>query len=152
MNEHLDFRWMHGQHITDVLETSSVFWQFRLSNSGSITVESFWRLIREGRIAVTGDDHGQQFGLPEPIDAASRVLSILAGAVIQRVEIRDGTADLFIEFDPPFRLEVLSSSFAYESWQIYEPDGGCVVAQGGGQLCYAPPVGASRITEGIPIR
>ena len=152
MNEHLDFRWMHGQHIADVSETSSVFWQFRLSSSGSITAESLWRLIRDGRIAVTGEDHGQQFGLPAPVDAASRVLSILAGATIQRVEIRDGTADLIIHFDHSFRLEVLSSSSGYESWQIYEPDGGCVVAQGGGQLCYAPPVGESRITAGIPIR
>ncbi len=152
MNEHLDFRWVHGQHIAEVSETSSVLWQFVLSSAGRITTESLWRLIRDGRIVVTSADHRQQFGLPAPVDAVLRASSLLESATIQRVELCHGTTDLIIHFDFPLRLEFIATSSGYESWQVYEADGGCVVAQGGGQLCYAPPVGESRITVGIPIQ
>jgi len=151
MNEHLDFRWMHGQRITEVSETSGVYWRFSLSACGSITAECLWRLIRDGRIAVTGEDHGQQFGLPAPVDAVSRVTSLLADAAITRIEIREGTADLIIHFDLPFRLEFIATSCGYESWQITASDGSSVVAASGSQVCYAPPVEESRVVTMIPI-
>lgn len=142
---------MNGQRIIEVSETSGVFSYFRLSREGVIGVERLWRLVHDGRIAVTGEDHGQQFGLPAPVDAIARVTSLLADAAIERVEIRHGTADLIVHFDLPFRLEIISTSFGYESWQIAASDGRSVIAAGGGQLCHAPPVGESRTVTSIPI-
>lgn len=152
MNEHLDFRWMHGQRVAQVSETSGVYWRFVLSDCGSITVECLWRLISDRHIVVTSEDHGQQFGLPVPVDAVSSVTSLLADASIERVEIRDGTADLVIYFDRPFRLEAIPTSSSYESWQITARDGSSVVATGGGQLCFAPVVTESRTVNLIPIQ
>src|SRR4051812_10142590 len=45
-----------------------------------------------------------------------------AESVIERIEIREGTADLIIHFDHAFRLEVIPFSSGYESWQITAPD------------------------------
>ena len=123
MNEDLDFRWMHGLHITEVSETEGIHWRFILDGGGSITTECLWRLIRDGRIAITSEDHGQRFGLPEPVDAVSFVTSLLANASIQRVEFRDGTADLAIHFGGDLCLEFITTSSGFESWQITAHDG-----------------------------
>ena len=107
-------------------------WFFALGDSLGISVECQWRLIDKGSIAVSGDDHRQQFGLPAPIDAAAHANSLLAGVAVRRVEVRNGTADLLIDFDGDRRLEIIPFSSGYESWRISAPTGKSIVAQGGG--------------------
>ena len=49
-------------------------WQLRFGEGGAtLNLECPWKLLSEGRIAYGGDDDGQQFGLPEPIDAPDEV-------------------------------------------------------------------------------
>ena len=128
-----DFSWMAGRHV-QISFSEPATWFVMFADSLSITVECPWRLIHDGGIAVSSDDHRQQFGLPVPIDAAERATSLLAGIAVQRVEIREGTADLFIHFERDWRLEIIPFSSGYESWQVSTPSGKRVVAQGGGQL------------------
>ena len=109
-------------------------WIFSFGDSLSVSVECPWRLIHKGSIAVSSDDHGQQFGLAAPIDAAAAATSLLAGSVVRHVEVQVGTADLFIDLDGGSRLEIIPFSSGYESWQVTSPAGRLTVAQGGGQL------------------
>ena len=128
-----DFTWMTGRHV-QISFSEPATWFVMFGDSLKITVECPWRLIHDGVIAISSDDHRQQFGLPAPIDAAERASSLLAGLVVQRVDVREGTADLFIHFERDLRLEIIPFSSGYESWQVSTPSGKSVVAQGGGQL------------------
>jgi hypothetical protein len=85
-------------------------------------------------VAISSEDHLQQYGLPAPIDAAAVAADILASRAIAHVEVKDGTADLVLEFADGLRLEFLPISSGYESWGVTTPSGFQVVAQGGGQL------------------
>lgn len=146
MNGRFEFFWMHGRHVAEVAAAEFDYWHFVLSQGGCITASCPWRLIRDGHIAISGDDQGQQFGLPAPVDAVSLVPSLLAESVIERVEVREGTADLIIHFDHSFRLEVIPFSSGYESWQVTAPDMSSIFAQGGGQLCSVPATSSSVVT------
>jgi hypothetical protein len=128
-----DFSWMIGRQ-AKVSFSEPASWFIMLGDSPSIRADCPWRLIHAGTIAVSGEDHLQQFGLPAPIDAAERATSVLTGLAVQRVEVREGTADLLIDFDGDCRLEIIPFSSGYESWQVFTPSGKNVVAQGGGQL------------------
>lgn len=128
-----DFSWMVGRH-AQVSFSEPATRVVTFGDSLSIRVDCPWRLIHDGGIAVSSDDHRQQFGLPAPVDSAERATSLLAGLAVQCVEIREGTADLFIDFEQGCRLEIIPFSSGYESWQVSTPSGKSVVAQGGGQL------------------
>ena len=128
-----DFSWMLGQHV-QVSFLNPAIWYFTLENSLSIGAECPWRLLHAGTIAVSNEDHLQQYGLPAPIDAAERANSLLDGLVIERVGVRQGTADLLIDFSGDCRLEIIPFSSGYESWQIAMPSGKSVFAQGGGNI------------------
>jgi hypothetical protein len=128
----VDFSWMVGRHIE--VSFSEPSWFFAFGDSLTIRVDCPWRLLERGTIAVSSDDHLQQFGLPRPIDAAEHATILLTGAVVRRVEVREGTADLIVDFDGDKRLEIIPFSSGYESWQVSTPSGKSIVAQGGGQL------------------
>ena len=129
----VDLSWMVGKHITVSFSEFST-WVFSFGDSLGISVDCPWRLLEHGRIVISGDDHRQQFGLPAPVDAAERASSLLNDKVIRLVEVREGTADLLIDFDGNIRLEIIPFSSGYESWQVSAPTGKHIVAQGGGQL------------------
>lgn len=124
---------MAGRHV-EISFSEPATWLVVFGDSLRISVECPWRLIHEDGIAVSSDDHRQQFGLPAPIDAAESATSLLAGLAVQRVDLREGTADLFIHFERDWHLEIIPFSSGYESWQVSTPSGKRVVAQGGGQL------------------
>jgi hypothetical protein len=131
--DQFDFSWMVGRHV-EVSFSEPSMWFFAFGDSFGISVECPWRLIHKGGIAVSSEDHRQQFGLPAPIDAVARAALLLADAMVWRVEVREGTADLIIDFDGDRRLEIIPFSSGYESWQVSAPTGKSIVAQGGGQL------------------
>ena len=128
-----DFSWMVGRQVAVSFSEPSM-WFFSFGGSLGISVECPWRLLEHGQIAVSYADHRQQFGLPAPVDAAALASSLLAGSVIRRVEVREGVADLFIDFDEGRRLEIVPFSSGYESWQVSAPTGKQIIAQGGGRL------------------
>lgn len=127
-----DFSWMVGRHAQILF--SEPAWFVVFEDSLGITADCPWRLIHDGGIVVSSDDHKQRFGLPVPIDAAKLASSSLAGLEVQRVELREGTADLFISFQQDWKLEIIPFSSGYESWQVTIPSGKTVIAQGRGRL------------------
>ena len=130
-----DFSYIVGRVITDVKHIEPSQWSFTVGLSLSVGVECPWRILDAGRIAISSEDHLQQYGLPDRLDAASIAANLLASRPITRVEVRESTADLLLEFEGHLSLEVIPFSTGYESWNIFGPSGFHVVAQGGGQLC-----------------
>jgi hypothetical protein len=114
------------------LEKKDYSWFFRF---GDITIrtESEWRFVADGHILVTSSDHGQQFGLPSPVDAIAQVMSRVRGKAIRAASISETTGDLCIDLEGDLQLEFLQMSSGYESWDLSAP-GLNVICGGGGRL------------------
>lgn len=130
----VNFSWMIGRSIANISFSEPATWFFSFGNSSGIRVECPWRLLAQGLIRVSSDDHEQQFGLPAPIDAAAAATSMLSGLVVLKVSVLEGTADFFIDFERNQRLEIIPISSGYESWQVSDPTGKTIFAQGGGRI------------------
>ena len=128
-----DFSWMVGRFV-QISFSEPATWFVSFGDAHSVSVECPWRLIHDGGIAVSSEDHRQQCGLPAPIDAAERASSLLTGLAVERAEACEGTADMFLYFERDWRLEIIPFSTGYESWQVSTPSGKTVVALGGGQI------------------
>ena len=135
----IDLSWMVGRSVTEVTFLEPDRWSFLLGAKAWIAADCPWRIIRDGRIALSSDDHGQKFGLPAHIDATAAATALLAPASISAVQLREGTADLFIDFVGGLRLEIIPFSSGYEGWQAGDPSGEQFIAQGGGQICKWKP-------------
>jgi len=129
----VDLSWMIGRGITDV--TFDGAWTFCFVDKGYINVECPWRILSEGRTTLSSDDHGQQYGLPAPIDAAAEATKLLSAVKIDAAQLRVGTSDILIDFSGNLRLEIIPISSGYEGWQMKNPFGTQFFAQGGGQVC-----------------
>lgn len=66
-----------GQTLRSV-ERKDHSWIFVFAGEIAIVTESPWRFLTANAIAVASDDHGHQFGLPAPVDAAERVLAAVS--------------------------------------------------------------------------
>jgi hypothetical protein len=64
-------------------------WLFAFDKNITLTVDCLWRLIEDGRIRLTSQDEGQQFGLPAPVNAAEEINCRLAQTLITAVELRE---------------------------------------------------------------
>jgi len=120
-----------------VVEKRDHSWSFGFSGNVSVSTESPWRLINEDRIVVTSEDDGHQFGLSEPVDAASRLLSSIVGRTVEAAASDASSGDLTIEFDGRARLQLLQMSCGYESWRLSAP-GIEVICTGGGEITRFP--------------
>lgn len=76
------------------------------------------------------EDHGHQFGLPEPVDAEAEISKRLLGKIITAVELQLDTGDLMLRMEDG-RLEIRCSSGGYENWQLNGPNGLVIVGYGG---------------------
>src|SRR5260221_6347740 len=92
-----DLTWLIGQKISKV-ENSGPSWCFNFENGGYVQATTFWRLLAEGRIFVTSEDHGHIFGLPKPVDAAERVIKTVQGQTISKFLVAEITTDLLLYF------------------------------------------------------
>ena len=126
---------MVGRSIASVRLNEPCQWAFMFESGAGIGAECPWRLLRGGRVAISSEDHLQQYGLQAPLDAAIVATEMLSSRAVARVEVRYGTSDLFIEFTDEVLLEIVPFSSGYESWGVTSPSGFKVIAQGGGQLC-----------------
>ena len=129
-----DFSWMVNRTIRSVALNEPTQWSFSFGPRIGIGAECPWRLLKDGRVVISSEDHLQQYGLPAPLDAAAVASEALASAPVTRVEVKEGTADLLLDFSGGLRLEFLPISSGYESWGVTTPSGFQVIAQGGGQL------------------
>jgi hypothetical protein len=122
--------WLTGRACTRVYEHYPHNFSFEFG-PGVLRVDCLWRIVAGGRLVRVSQDHGQQFGLPAPLDAYAEAESLLRGRRVVAARIRQETADLVVEFDEGLLLEVLSDSSGYEPWQLLAP-GVQLVAIGGG--------------------
>ena len=120
-----------GQSVVSITKRD-YSWYVTLSGGDSIDIDSAWRLVDEGRIVVTSEDHGHQFGLPAPVDAAKRVTETLKSDPIIKVTHNASTGDLLLEFSLGRHLEFLQLSCGYESWRLLL-NGKEYICMGGGR-------------------
>jgi hypothetical protein len=131
----VDLSWMIGRRIAEVSFEEPVSWTFQFAYKCYINVACPWRILNRGRPARSSADHGQQYGLPAPIDAVAEATTLLSTVVIDAAQLRVGTSDILIDFSGNLRLEILPISSGYEGWQMMNPFGTEFFAQGGGQIC-----------------
>ncbi len=126
----VDLRWMLGRSVVAYSFSEPDFWVISLSGGGSISTQDVWRLMTPARMAVSSVDHGHQFGLPEPVDAAARAMLETSSSVIVEAHVDDRAPDLLVQFENGSVLQVLATSTGYECWQVSEPSGACTVVDG----------------------
>jgi hypothetical protein len=98
-----------------------------------LVVACLWRLVEDGRIRVTREDDGHQFGLPAPVEAAEEVNRRIALASVVAVGLREGTLDLEWRFETGHTVQIIPVSSGYEAWGL--SNRGCqFIAVGGGEL------------------
>ena len=93
-------------------------WGFTFSGDLNLRVDCLWRLLVSGRVAVTSEDHGHQFGLPAPVDCVSELRRRLGGLPVTAASVRAGTVDVSLGFGDGGTLEVISTSAGYEAWVL----------------------------------
>lgn len=129
--------WLTGRRCEGVVLD---FWVWRFDFGGAeLKIECPWRILAAGRIAVTDYDHGKQFGLPRPVDAALEARERLGQRSVQSVHLGPESGDLTLDFGDGVRLEVWNSSSGHEAWTAHGPDGELIVATGGSELAVWGP-------------
>ena len=108
-------------------------WRFEFERETTLDVRCPWRIIAKGGVALGYADHGQQFGLPRPIDGVDEAKRLLSGTIV-RVSITDLTADIRLQFSDDAVLDVFNSSSGYEGWECTSNNGVLAIAVGGGKL------------------
>ncbi len=99
--------------------------------AATLAVDCLWRVIADGKVALTSRDHGRQFGLPAPVDVYAEAVTLLQGRQVVDVRLAESSADLVLEFEGGRRLEIFTDSSGYEPWNLHAP-GVHLVALGGG--------------------
>ena len=126
--------WLLGRTTKSVEFLGRGSWRFRFGEKGEIQSYCPWRYILNGKIMLSSEDHGHEFGLPEPINAEVACAELLAMEVIAYGEIRADSRDIVLVFESGARLEIIPLSSGYESWEIRQSNGWGLTAQGGGNL------------------
>jgi len=129
----LNLNWMIGRRVREIQLEGPKSWWFRFDDRGAIRADTFWRVIAAGKIHATSEDHGQLFGLTEPVDSAVTAADVVSSAVVQLACATD-SGDLVLHFDNGSRLEIFSTSSSYESWSVFYPNGDEAIGLGGGQI------------------
>lgn len=104
-------------------------WEFKFENNNRLSSSAWWRIVSTDRIILASNDHSQQFGLPEPIDARACVLRELGNSKVLRISIVAPSQDLCLEFENGKVLQILSSSSGYENWEFQGPELGSVIGR-----------------------
>lgn len=125
-----------GRQLTSAAK-DTYSWCFGFGDKFKLVTESAWRVLDEQRIVVSSEDHGQKFGLAAPVDAASLLLSQLAGRTVDAAEISPLSGDLLISFAGQLQLQCLQLSTGYESWHLFV-DGSETICMGGGGVTHIP--------------
>ena len=126
-------RTLRGSSLTSLALPAEGVWSFDFSKA-SLNIECPWRIVVGETVVLGGSDHGEQFGLPAPMDAIAEALKILTGKCIEGVEIDPLTADLCIKLSGQARLDAFNCSSGYEGWNYGDVAGLSVAATGGGKL------------------
>ena len=134
----MDLNWIRERVITRIHLVEPESWWFDFTDRASLRVDSFWRILADGRVVAASSDHGHQFGLPAPTDQAGIGGGYVCNRTIRNTFVRENSGDLVLEFDGRVALEVLVTSTGYESWALFCPNGDQLIAIGGGKLHVEP--------------
>jgi hypothetical protein len=108
-------------------------WQFCFT-AGDLLVECPWKAVEAGSVVLASGDHQQKYGLPEPIDAPSRIRELLKDRIVVGIKIDNVTSDLSVIFTRDFRFEVFNDSSGYEGWTYSDHHGLKLVQIGDGKM------------------
>jgi len=122
-----------GRTVDAVQSLEDGFCVVTLAGGYRVQIESLWRLVTSGAVALTSKDEGQLFGRNEPVRCMSELSSKLCGRVLDAVQVLPDTADLALHFGAQ-TLQVITDSSGYEAWQVEGPAGTVAVGQGGGNV------------------
>jgi len=112
-----DISLLFGKWLVQV-EKDDFSWGFMFCDGLKLRVESLWRLIVSGRVVLTSEDHGQQFGLPAPVDCIGELLRRVGGVPVTSARVRARTVDITLDFGDTATLEVIATSAGYEAWAL----------------------------------
>lgn len=84
--------WLVGKDLRNVIQREHD-WLFEFGGETSVVVFCLWRLRNGGRIRLTCLDDGQQFGLPSPVVAETKLNSELRRATVTAVDLDEGSLD-----------------------------------------------------------
>lgn len=108
-------------------------WVLAFDNDARLVITCLWRLVESGRLQITSEDDGHQFGHQTPVDAAVEVNRCLAGATLDLIDLRDGLLDLDLRFRTGHVLQFIPNSAGYEAWNLSHGSRQ-IIAVGGGEL------------------
>lgn len=126
------------------------------ANGCFLATDALWRVVELGRISLTSEDDQQRFGLPAPVDAQDKCRRIFNGRSARSVSVDSVTADITIQFDADARLEIISTSSGYESWQArfrHADQDVTLIGAGGGAVSFtrAPAGSNPSVLVGRPL-
>ena len=120
-----------GQRCTRVWNTNGSFiFEF---GEARLVSESLWRILSGGAIRLTSRDDGQEYGRPNPIDAAQEATQELVCRCVVSASAVEWSADMTIVFDADRTLQLITDSTGYEAWDLQAP-GMHFVARSGGSI------------------
>src|SRR5215204_2875374 len=101
--------WLVGYRF-QTLSRREYDWVVAFDKEADLVVGCLWRLVEAGRLRLTSEDDGHQFGLRSPVDAAAEANRCLAGALVERVDLGEGLLDLDLRFSTGHVLQVIPNS------------------------------------------
>jgi hypothetical protein len=122
--------WMVGRAVSCVTAQQNVTWQFSLGRDAGFDVDCPWRLLERGKMLLGSEDPGRRAGLSGMVQEAARMAEQLSQVTITKVEIREGTRDLVIDFSGDRRLEILPCSGLRPGWRVRSAPGETISAHG----------------------
>ncbi len=112
------------------LDSGAKSWLLKFNNGDTLNVECIWRLLEEGYLSSTSEDHDQFFGQKKPFNGIA-ALNEMSTHKILKVSVCQNTGDIDITLGKYFILQIIPTSAGYESWVYQQNDGQRFVASGG---------------------
>jgi hypothetical protein len=109
---------LEGLAVSKIEKLPTDYWVFKFGNGVVLSTQSQWRLLSQNAILLTSEDDGQQYGLPEPVDAVARIRELLESRVVSKVEVDQASADFTVYFDNGTVLQIVNLSSGYEAWTL----------------------------------
>jgi hypothetical protein len=132
---------LRGLVVTSLNHFAEDAWDLNFNfHAADLNIYCSWRLVGNGLVLLGGSDHGQKFGLPEPVDVMAEALRLLNRKAVEEASIDETTADLRIDFAGDMRVDVFNDSGTHEGWTFADKRGLKIVPQGGGQKAIWKPI------------
>ena len=105
-------------------------WLIQFNSGSTLNIECMWRLLEDGVITSTSEDHGQLFGRETPFNGEA-TLNEMGAHEILSVDAQVKTGDVSLKLGEYFVFQILPISAGYESWNFKENNGQSIVAVSG---------------------